>query len=86
MAWGVCVCTRARVCVHVSIRHSSCPLLATAQGSHQDTGINGRWRQDVIPEQPTVTLMTHGLQAVIMNLKDKMGTQTSWREPHHLSS
>lgn len=34
----------------------------------------------MIPEQPTVTLRAHGLQAVIMNLKDKMGTQDHARD------
>lgn len=55
-------------------------------GSHQDTRIDGRWRQDVISEQPTVTLMAHSLQAVIVDLKDEVGTERSRREPCLLST
>lgn len=62
-------------------RKHSCPLPAAAHGSHQDAGIDGRWGQDVVPEQPTVTLMAHGLQAVIVDLKDKVGMEKSWSEP-----
>ena len=64
----------------------SCPLPAAVQGSHKDAGIDGRWTQDVIAEQPTVTLMAHGWQAVVMDLKDKAGTERLWREPRHLSA
>lgn len=60
------------MCIFKLEKHS-CPLLATSHRSHQDAGVDGRWGQDVIPEQPTVTFMAHSLQAVIMDLKDKVG-------------
>lgn len=40
----------------------------------------------MIPEQPTVTLMAHSLQAVIMDLKDKVGVDRSWKELQHFST
>lgn len=73
------------MCIFKPEKHS-CPLPAASHRSHQDTGIDGRRGQDVIPEQPTVTLMAHSLQAVIMDLKDKVGMERSWREPHHFST
>ena len=56
---------------------SPAPFPSAAQESHQDAGIDGRRRQDVISEEPTVTLMAHGWKAVIMDLKDKAGVERS---------
>lgn len=68
------------------LRQHSCLLPAAAHRSHQDAGIDGRWRQDVIPEQPTVTLMAQGLQAVIVDLKDKVGRERPWRSSPPVTS
>lgn len=64
----------------------SCLLPAAAHRSHQDAGIDGRWGQDVIPEQPAVTLMAQGLQAVIVDLKDKVGMERPWRSSPPITS
>lgn len=40
----------------------------------------------MIPEQPTVTLMAQGLQAVIVDLKDKVGMERPQRSSPPVSS
>ena len=63
------------MCARLTWGSSPAPSPSAAQESHQDAGVDGRRRQDVISEQPGVALMAHGWEAVIMDLKDKAGTE-----------